>query len=176
MIINTLGPTATDCFYAINRIKLKVDVIVLYDSFDSIVNCFDKLKGQYILLPVAFESSIKNYSWKDFNFEYHKRIEIVDSFHSFTKGMVLIENCNYKINRAIIQPATEILMLNYLKKKSMDLRIDFTHSKVMANKKFLEEGYRFSIVSQETIINNDDIIICETFFPEMIWCLYRVKG
>lgn len=35
MIINTLGPTATDCFYAINRIKLKVDVIVLYDSFDS---------------------------------------------------------------------------------------------------------------------------------------------
>ncbi|HGQ6097532.1 TPA: hypothetical protein ACL0SZ_002020, partial [Streptococcus pneumoniae] len=85
-------------------------------------------------------------------------------------------NCNYKINRAIIQPATEILMLNYLKKKSMDLRIDFTHSKVMANKKFLEEGYRFSIVSQETIINNDDIIICETFSPEMIWCLYRVKG
>ncbi|HGR8372412.1 TPA: hypothetical protein ACL6LH_002130, partial [Streptococcus pneumoniae] len=68
------------------------------------------------------------------------------------------------------------LMLNYLKKKSMDLRIDFTHSKVMANKKFLEEGYRFSIVSQETIINNDDIIICETFSPEMIWCLYRVKG
>ncbi|EGJ14635.1 hypothetical protein SPAR111_1030 [Streptococcus pneumoniae GA49194] len=46
----------------------------------------------------------------------------------------------------------------------------------MANKKFLEEGYRFSIVSQETIINNDDIIICETFSPEMIWCLYRVKG
>ena len=176
MIINTLGPTTTDCYYAISRIDTNVDMVVLYDSFDSIVNCLDRLKDQYILFPVAFESSIENYSWKDFNFEYHQRVEIVDVFHSFTKVMVLIENCNYKINRAIIQPATKIFMSNFIKKKGMDLRIDFTHSKVTANKKFREEGYRFSIVSKETILYNDDINICETFSPEMIWCLYRVKG
>lgn len=176
MIINTLGPTTTDCFNATKYVSAKFDAIILYNSFDSIIANINNLKGQYILLPVAFESSLKQYGWKDFNFEYHRMIEIVEVFHSFTKEMVLVENKKYKINKAIIQPATKFFMINYLNKEKIDIQIDFAPSKFQAKMKFQEDSYRFATVSKEALHESKDISICDSFLPEMIWCLYKVKG
>ncbi|RLK63979.1 hypothetical protein D3H64_01635 [Atopobacter sp. AH10] len=176
MILNTLGPRTTDCVKAIRYVRSKFDAVKLYSSFDRIIANISNLRGQYILMPVAFESCFSDYGWKDFNFEYHRLLRIVEVFHSFTQTMVLVENKKYVKNKAVIHPATKFFMTEYLDRKRMDIPIDFAPSKVVAKMLWEKEAYRFTIVSQALLDDNLGIKVRETFSPEMIWCLYEVKG
>ncbi|RLK63885.1 hypothetical protein D3H64_02060 [Atopobacter sp. AH10] len=175
MILNTLGPTTTDCYHAISYVKSKIDEIRLYSSFDRMIENIDHLKGQYILMPLAFESSCRAYGWKDFNYEYYRRLNIVELFHAPIKEMVLVENKPYKMDKAIIQPATQFLMLDYLSRRGIASPIDFAPSKAKAKNQWEDKGYRFAIVSKDALDDEDRKKICESYSPEMIWCLYEVK-
>lgn len=176
MIINTLGPTGTDSHAAaLDTVTSSQDKIVLYKSFDEIIEQLGQLSNQYILIPVAFESSSKDYDWKDLNFEYWEKLEIISIFSKKTKPMILIENPEYEVDLAIIQPATRIYMKKYLDSIAAQTEIIPEKSKIRAYEKFSEENYRYTICSKETVSENS-FLIQNTFEPSMIWCLYRVKG
>ena len=176
LIINTLGPEDTDSYtVALKTITSSLDKIILYSSFDDIIEHLSELVNQYILIPVAFESSFTKYDWKDFNFEFWEYLEIKSVISRKTKPMVLLENLEHEINKAIIHPATKIFMTNYLNSLNNKIDIIFEKSKVCAFERFKSEKYRYTICSKDAI-NNDCYLIKDIFEPHMIWCLYRVKG
>ena len=90
--------------------------------------------------------------------------------------MVLIEHTNFKKNIAVIQPATKIMLKKYLKEKRIDSEIEYESSKVKAYQQFFSNKYRFTIISSDVVRVTDQIITRKIYNPEMVWCLYKVRG
>lgn len=174
MIINTLGPKYTDSYrIALKLINKSIDKINLFNSFDNLIMKINDLKGQYILIPTAYKSTDKEYDWKDFNFEYSNELNLTKVFAHKTKPIMLIENTNFVINKAVIQPATSIFMKNYCYKQKLDLEIIFKPSKYAAFIYFKKYKFRYTIVSND-FKGVSDFKLCRMFYPNMVWCLYEV--
>ena len=176
MRINTLGPETTDSYCVAKNLCKNNDEILLYDSFDALIDNLWKMKDEYILIPAAYESVDKKYDWKDFNLDYWENVELTRVFHKKTKQMVLIEHTNFKKNIAVIQPATKIMLKKYLKEKRIDSEIEYESSKVKAYQQFFSNKYRFTIISSDVVRVTDQIITRKIYNPEMVWCLYKVRG
>lgn len=177
MKINTLGPEMTDSYCAAKNLGVKNEEILLYDSFDAIIDNLWKMEGEYILIPAAYESVEKKYDWKDFNFDYWENLELVRVFHRKTKQMILIEHKNFKKDIAIIQPATNIMLKKYLNEKNIESEIRYEPSKIKAYQKFFSNKYRFTIISSDVVVGGtEQIITRKVYNPEMVWCLYKVRG
>lgn len=178
MIIHTLGPDSTDSYAAAERfMQSEDDAIVEYPSFDSLLHSIDELKGQYVLFPAAFQSARKNYGWKEFNYDYWDKVELVEVFQKKTKPMILVKNIKHAENRAMIHPATTIFMKKYLKAKDEQTRIDFTDSKYKAWTAFRKKNLKYTIISEDVFEQEKQSshVIEERYEPVMIWCLYKIK-
>jgi len=91
--------------------------------------------------------------------------------------MALVRNKFPTENRAIIHPATKIFLEKYLKKNHKQAMITFADSKYKAWRAFLKKRAEYTVISVDIFDNEkqDDMYIVETYEPEMIWCLYKVK-
>lgn len=179
MKIHTLGPETTDSYaVAESLLETENDKVVPYTSFDQMIHEIPNLKGELLLFPVGFESAKRKYTWKDFHYDYYKVLDIVEVFPKATKPMVLVKNKFPTENRAIIHPATKIFLEKYLKKENKQAMISFADSKYKAWTAFLKKGVEYTVINLDVFEDEkqDDMFIEETYEPEMIWCLYRVKN
>lgn len=178
MIIHTLGPEGTDSYAAAQTlVSAEEDDIVGYPSFDTILHQLDHFKGECVLLPVAFQSARKPYGWKEFNYDYWDRIELLSVFSKKTKPMVLVENKLRKEDSAMIHPATAIFLEKYLDRMNESIPITYTDSKIKAWTAFQKKGLKYTIISEDVFENErtDDYQLIERYEPEMVWCLYKIK-
>lgn len=178
MNIHTLGPEHTDCYEAASKlICVPDDKIICYESFDRIINELGNLIGEFVLFPAAFQSAKSNYGWKEFNFQYWDRLELVKVFSKETKPMVLVKNRNWKQNIAVIHPATEIFINEYIKKTQESIKIVYSDSKFKAWNQFLENEMKYTIISKDVLRlnNNRSLIIVNQYNPIMVWCLYKIR-
>jgi len=176
--IHTLGPEITDSYAAaVSLLEDENDQIISYKSFDQMIHEIPNLKGELLLFPVGFESAKRKYSWKDFHYDYYEKLDIIKVFPKATKPMVLVKNKFPTENRAIIHPATKIFLEKYLKKNNKQTLISFADSKYKAWTAFLKKGVEYTVISLDVFEKEtqNDMYIEETYEPEMIWCLYKVK-
>jgi len=179
MNIHTLGPEFTDSYaVAESLLQSADDEVVPYTSFDQLIHEIDHLQGEYLLFPVGFESAKRNYTWKDFHYDYFEVLDIVKVFPKATKPMILVKNKFPAENRAIIHPATRIFLEKFLKKKKKHVNITFSDSKYKAWTAFLKKDAEYTVINLDVFEEekNDNLFIEETYEPEMIWCLYQVKN
>lgn len=179
MIIHTLGPENTDSYAAAQSLlQAEEDDIVGYPSFDTILHELERLKGDCVLFPVAFQSARKPYGWKEFNYDYWEKIELLQVFAKKTKPMVLIENRDRKMDSAMIHPATKIFLEKYLNKVNETLPITYTDSKIKAWTAFKNMGLKYTIISEDVFEKEktDQYQIVERYEPQMVWCLYKIKA
>ena len=78
------------------------------------------------------------------------------------------------LNKAIVHPATTNLLNGYLNQKNLTIPIHYAGSKASAYKKFVRDGYRFSIISQDLLEADSKYQIIKTYHPDMVWCLYHI--
>ena len=178
MIIHTLGPSSTDSYAAAESLlKSEEDDIVEYPSFDSLLHNLDQLKGQHVLFPVAFKSARKEYGWKEFNYDYWDKVELVKVFKKNTKPMVLVKNTKYVENTTMIHPATTIFMKKYLEKIADRTLIHFTDSKYKAWTAFRKKKMKYTIISEDVYEKEKypEHRVEERYEPVMVWCLYKIK-
>ncbi|SLC92954.1 Uncharacterised protein [Mycobacteroides abscessus subsp. abscessus] len=140
-----------------------------YPSFDSLLHSIDSLSEQYVLFPVAFKSARKDYGWKEFNYDYWDKVDLVDVFQLKTKPMVLVKNKYYAEDRAMIHPATTI----FLKKTA----IEFADSKYKAWIAFCKKNLKYTIISEDVFEREKkaDYTIEARYEPVMVWCLYKIN-
>jgi hypothetical protein len=178
MIIHTLGPSSTDSYtVAKSFMQSEDDEIVQYPSFDNLLHIIDQLTGQYVLFPVAFKSARKDYGWKEFNYDYWDKVDLVNVFQRKTKPMVLVKNRQYKQNRAMIHPATTIFLKKYLIKENENTFIEFTDSKYKAWLAFCKKNLRYTIISEDVFEREkkEAYTIEARYEPVMVWCLYKIN-
>lgn len=178
MRIHTLGPESTDSYAAAQTLVQEEDEIVGYPSFDNLLHHLPNLIGEHILFPVAFKSARREYGWKEFNYDYWDQVELVKVFPKRTKPMLLVKNNHRSENRAIIHPATTIFLEKYLKKRGEHTPITFTDSKYKAWTAFRKKQLKYTIISEDVYEKEkqDGFTIEERYEPEMVWCLYKIKG
>lgn len=177
MRIHTLGPKETDSYNAAKSLRGQNE-IVTYNSFEEIFFKFKELKGDYILIPAAYENISKDYGWKDFNFQYWECLKLDIVFEKYTKPMLLIENSKFEIDKVIVHPATEIFIKLYLDKENKNCKIEFENSKYLAWEKFLRSKYRYTIISKDVFDKTDtnfEFKVLEEYEPIMVWCLYKIE-
>lgn len=178
MIIHTLGPSSTDSYaVAESLLQSEDDGIVEYPSFDSLLHTIDSLSEQYVLFPVAFKSARKDYGWKEFNYDYWDRVDLVDVFQRKTKPMVLVKNKYYSQDRAMIHPATTIFLKKYLTAQNEQTAIDFADSKYKAWTAFCKKNLKYTIISEDVFEKEKkaDYTIEARYEPVMVWCLYKIN-
>lgn len=178
MIIHTLGPNSTDSYaVAESLLQSEDDGIVEYPSFDSLLHNLDQLSGQHVLFPVAFKSARKDYGWKEFNYDYWDKVELVKVFQKKTKPMLLIKNKYYKQDRAMIHPATTIFLKKYLIKENENTVIEFADSKYKAWSVFCKKDLKYTIISEDVFEKEkkEAYTIEERYEPVMVWCLYKIN-
>lgn len=177
MRIHTLGPRETDSYSAAKSLKGE-NKIVIYNSFEEIFSRIKEFKGDYILIPTAYENISHNYGWKDFNFQYWECLKLHIVFKKYTKPMLLIENSQFKIDKVIVHPATEIFAKTYLDKENRNCQIEYANSKYLAWKRFLQNKYRYTIISKDVFEETDTdskLKVLEEYKPIMVWCLYKIE-
>lgn len=173
--IHTLGPTATDSYEAAQHIPDGVaNDIILHDSFDEIIDELQKYAGDYLLLPAAYQSKHSDFGWRELSYEYWDRLKLETVFHHPLKTLCLITNFNFKENKAVIHPATTNLLNSYLKKQQLSLSIHYAGSKATAYERFATQGYRFTIVSEDSLKAGHPYQIIQKYHPDMVWCLYHI--
>lgn len=184
MRIHTLGPETTDSYMVAKGLVGKTPIgdqqkgeVVPYTSFDQLIHHIPQLKGEYLLFPLGFQSAKRNYTWKDFHYDYYQELDIVTVFPQKTKPMALVRNKFPTENRAIIHPATKIFLEKYLKHRNKQAMITFADSKAKAWSGFLKKQIAYTICSLDDYqaVDDPNLVLEETYEPEMIWCLYRVK-
>lgn len=178
MIIHTLGPSSTDSYaVAESLLQSEDDGIVEYPSFDSLLHNMDQLSGQHVLFPVAFKSARKNYGWKEFNYDYWDKVDLVKVFQQKTKPMLLVKNNYPAENRAMIHPATTIFLKKYLAAKNEDTVIDFTDSKYKAWSAFRKKNLKYTIISEDVFEREKKAAytVEARYEPVMVWCLYKIN-
>ncbi|KOY79730.1 hypothetical protein RZ72_06240 [Apilactobacillus kunkeei] len=179
-IINTLGPKQTDSYKAAKYLAERQEVeIRLHASFDDIYSELSKLKGEYMLVPVAFRSAESDANWVDNNYKYVDQLAIVDTFFLPTMPMILVHNLQQDNQKVVLHPATSAFLHDF----DVDLVHDYVSSKPEALKKFLQGDYAYAIVSEEwyqTAMNQgfdgSQFEVIKRFTPTMIWCLYKIIG
>lgn len=177
MIIHTLGPSSTDSYAAAESlIKSEEDDIVAYPSFDNLLHNIDSLKGEHVLFPVAFKSARRDYGWKEFNYDYWDKVELVEVFQKKTKPMVLVRNTKYSENSAMIHPATTIFMKKYLESTVEHTLINFADSKYKAWTAFCKKNLKYTIISEDVFEKEKypEHKVEERYEPVMVWCLYKI--
>lgn len=173
--IHTLGPASTDSVAAAAHIPGGADHrLVLHDSFDEIITNLAQFRGDYFLVPAAYQSKQNNFGWRELSYQYWDQLTLESVYHHPLKTMCLIENSNFKQNKAIIHPATTNLLNSYLDKAKLAIPIHYAGSKASAYEKFVRAQYRFSIVSQDAIDPDAGYQILKTYHPDMVWCLYHI--
>lgn len=178
MIIHTLGPESTDSFGALLSIVESSKKIVCHKSFDDIIENLHLFVDEYIFLPTAYQSHKRDYGWKDFNFQYWNQIELMTVFARPTKPMVLLKNKRWESDKAIIHPATKIFIEKYLNRMGEHTTMMFAKSKFSAWEIFKRDSLKYTIISLENFKDKDypNYSIIEEYTPQMIWCLYKVRG
>lgn len=179
-IINTLGPKQTDSYQAAQYLAERQEVdIRLHASFDDIYNGLAELKGQYLLVPVAFRSAQSDANWVDNNYKYVDQLSIVDTFFLPTMPMILVHNPKQDNQKVVLHPATSAFLHDF----ESDLVPDYVSSKPEALKKFLHGDYAYAIVSEEWFesamkqgFSGSQFEVIKRFTPTMIWCLYKIIG
>ncbi|WP_208560711.1 hypothetical protein [Marinilactibacillus kalidii] len=177
MIIHTLGPNSTDSYAAAESLlKSDEDDIVAYPSFDNLLHTIESLKGEHVLFPVAFKSARREYGWKEFNYDYWDKVELVEVFQKKTKPMVLVRNHRYTEDAAMIHPATTIFMKKYLASTSEQTLINFADSKYKAWTAFCKKNLKYTIISEDVFEKEKypEHEIQERYEPVMVWCLYKI--
>lgn len=181
MKINTLGPQGTDSYRAAKYLKNKLIIqnikIKLHDSFHEIFEKIGTISGEYILIPAAYRDTLTHENWTDLNFKYWNLLQIEYVFKLDTMPMILLENKNYLIDKAVIHPSTAI----FLKNIAGGTKTTYFNSKPIVLKKFIEDSYHFSIVSEKLwkltkISTSHNFCKIKTFEPTMVWVLYKVEG
>ncbi|KPN83324.1 hypothetical protein RZ76_13950 [Apilactobacillus kunkeei] len=178
--INTLGPKQTDSYKAAQYLAEREEVdIRLHTSFDDIYSDLSNLKGEYMLVPVAFRSAQSNDNWVDNNYKYVDQLAIVDTFFLPTMPMILVRNLNQDNQKVVLHPSTSAFLYNFNDK----VIHDYVSSKPEALKKFLHGDYSYAIVSKEWFesainqgIDGSQFEVIKRFTPTMIWCLYKIIG
>lgn len=179
-IINTLGPKQTDSYQAAQYLAERQEVdIRLHASFDDIYSDLANLKGQYMLVPVAFRSAQSDANWVDNNYKYVDQLEIVDTFFLPTMPMILVHNQQQDNQKVVLHPATSAFLHDF----DADLIHDYVSSKPAALKKFFHGDYAYAIVSEEWYqktmdkgIDGSQFEVIQRYSPTMIWCLYKIIG
>lgn len=175
-VVNTLGPKETDSYAAaLNIPGEEENEIVLHDNFDDIIANLEQYQGEYLLIPAAYQSKQKDFGWRELSYEYWDRLVIEQVFHHALKPMVLISNFDFHQNKAIIHPATTNLLNHYLKEQQLTMPIHYAGSKASAYERFVANKYRFTIVSEDVMEENNPYQIIKRYLPEMVWCLYFIK-
>ncbi|BAP86563.1 hypothetical protein LOOC260_120570 [Paucilactobacillus hokkaidonensis JCM 18461] len=173
--IHTLGPNTTDSVAAAAHIPGNVEYqLVLHDSFDEIISNLPQLQGDYFLVPTAYQSKQSDFGWRELSYQYWDQLELESVYHHPLKTMCLIENLQFEQNKAIVHPATTNLLNGYLNQKNLTIPIHYAGSKASAYKKFVRDGYRFSIISQDLLEADSKYQIIKTYHPDMVWCLYHI--
>lgn len=178
MRIHTLGPDSSDSYVAAKSIlQSEEDDVIDYPSFDSLIHNIRQLREDYVLFPVAFQSARKEYGWKEFNYDYWDRVELIQVFSKKTKPMLLVKNRKHTENKAMIHPATEIFMKKYLKSVGESTVISYTDSKYKAWTAFYKKKLKYTIVSEDVYEKEkqEEFVVEERYEPEMVWCLYKIK-
>lgn len=181
MNIHTLGPHESDSFCTLKKILHenieKKALIKLHKSYEEIILNLKKYKGDFFFLPVAFKFKNEPYGWGEFNFEHQNNVKLKEIYYESTMPMYLVENLDYKLNKAIIHPATEIYIRNYCKNSNSMIEIDYESSKVLAYEKMKSDNYRLCIISKQVYENDQENKSCKirkTFKPKMLWCMYEI--
>ncbi|MFC6464690.1 hypothetical protein ACFP65_06790 [Marinilactibacillus sp. GCM10026970] len=176
-MIHTLGPESTDSYAAAKSlIKSEEDDIVAYPSFDNLIHNIELLKGEYVLFPVAFKSARREYGWKEFNYDYWDKVELVEVFQKKTKPMVLVKNKEHSENTAMIHPATTIFLKKYLESIEDPTLITYTDSKYKAWTAFCKKNLKYTIISEDVFEKEryPEHEVEERYEPVMVWCLYKI--
>ncbi|KRM61932.1 hypothetical protein FC26_GL001003 [Paucilactobacillus vaccinostercus DSM 20634] len=173
--IHTLGPKATDSYEASQHIPgTEENEIVLHDSFDDIIEDLAQYAGDYLLLPAAYQSKQSDFGWRELSYEYWDRLKLETVYHHPLKTLCLIANFDFQQNKAVIHPATTNLLNAYLKKQQLSLSIHYAGSKAKAYDKFVAGGYRFTIVSEDSLEPGHPYQMIQKYHPDMVWCLYHI--
>ena len=186
MIIHTLGPKTTDAYLATlaycQQQRLVAD-IQLHDSFEVIIDNLASYKGDALLIPAAFKShKIEDLDWAKLNYNMSDRLSIKDTFHLPLMPMVLVENTNYQVDKAIIHAATEGLLDDFMtvKNPTFDLtrQVIYADSKAVALTDFFTEGYHYAIVSkdhyEEIAQHKFGYTIKKEYDTSMVWVVYNI--
>jgi len=183
-IIKTLGPDTTDSYRAAcvwaneNRDKLGDFEIKGYPRMEYVFK--DLAKADLIVMPVGFTDRDNDdfSSWVDYHYYYSNKLEIAGLFPLDTMEMILVENLDYKYDRAIVQSST----IQLLKRNGINCsNVDFSPSKSYALMLFNEMDFRYVICSssdyeaKRSDENKAHDRIIERTSIRMIWVVYRVK-
>lgn len=174
-IIHTLGPESTDSVAAAAHIPDEDEhQLILHDSFDEIIANLDQFRGDYFLVPAAYQSKQSDFGWRELSYQYWDQLTLASVYHHPLKTMCLIENPDFEQDKAIVHPATTNLLNSYLSKKELTIPIHYAGSKASAYERFVRDRYRFSIVSQDVLEPQSNYRILKSYHPDMVWCLYHI--
>jgi|GEM_PF-4512230 len=181
-IIKTLGPSSTDSFCAAehwlrNNKDLSGDAqIKLYPNMESVFA--DIQTGDLIVMPAGYTNrNNPDFSgWVDYHYYYSDILDVIDVFSLDTMEMIVVENTDYKLDRAIVQSST----VQLLKRNGIECKhIDYSPSKSYGLSLFDEMSYRYVICSSSDYEKNrsedrkkSDRII-ERVNIHMIWVVYK---
>lgn len=184
MTICTLGPKGTDSYNALlywcQKNNKESYNTKLFNSFEML---FENLnKNDYIIMPVGYSNrnNEEMANWVDYHFKYMDKLKLINVFVLKTKEMILIENNNYSINKAIIHSSTYQLLLNA---NIVYDGVDFCESKVNAFNLFIKNKYKYVICSKDIVplsdyskkSNKAPYKTIKEFCPTMIWVVYKME-
>lgn len=175
-VIHTIGPKGTDSYksalYWRDLKKISFN-IVEHEKFEDIFNSGCIKKNDLVIIPAGFCNRSKGHfiSWVDIHFSFLDVLEIEDIFYTKTQPMLLLENPECEKEHAIIHSSTYILLINHVNVKD----IYYSDSKMKAFLEFQKGHYKYTIVSDNSFTNvsRNKFHILKTFFPSMVWCVYR---
>lgn len=172
MIVNTLGPTATDSYQAAKEYQQKhTDIeIRLHHDFMDILDHLSDFDGELLLIPMAYQNE-KGKSLGDFHYQMIENLKLIDCFLTDLDSLVVIKN-HSMAKFFYTHPAT----LKIAQRYNDGLKIKLVSSKFTAFENYRKNG-RMVITNQKNIkrLKPDEEII-KTIQSKMSWCLYQIGG
>ncbi|WP_413627504.1 hypothetical protein R4B61_06765 [Fructilactobacillus vespulae] len=172
MIINTLGPIATDSYQAAKQYqqKHKNIAIKLHHDFMDILVHLNLYEGELLLIPMAYQNE-NGKSLGDFHYQMIENMKLIDCFLTDLDPLVVLKN-HSMAKFFYTHPATLKIAQCY----NEDLKIKLVSSKFAAFQNYLKNG-RMVITNQKNVkrLKPDEEII-KIIHSKMSWCVYQIGG
>lgn len=174
-VINTLGPKQTDSYRAgqhyLNQKKI-TGRLQLYSSYEELLGNLERLGGQLLLIPTAFQVATGSFSWGDVHYRFLEKLDLLDSFVYELEPVVLVRKIATTSKRVYTHRATKELLHALPLGK---LEVVYTPSKYEAYQRYLVDG-RYALTNKYNLILGQGEVVEQEYHVKMIWALYRIKG
>lgn len=164
--IHTLGPAGTDSHCQAQSLG---DSIELHPSFGRAIRAAID-RREHVVCPVGLIETLDGHQhcWVDYHFRHMPDLVVCRVWHGPTKPMAVVEGLSSNGLIAAHQSTRE-----FLTRAPRSSGVRYTHSKMEARHMVIAEDVQYAICSNDDLPPN--VRVLETFYPTMVWVLYKGK-